>query len=210
MYSMASMIHGMASQRPGSSNINRTTEHSRSPSPVFSRRHRRSYTISAPLGTRVNAFPSPLGVPPTPPRNSSPISGKENASPRRPASSNSAPLLTTSKKSKEPDSSPATPKRPRIFHTTSIFNDRFLDLPPLPETWTTQHDRAICVLDSRNYSPTAIVAKLRRVFPRAQRNADTLDDRQAPEDPGPEHRARLLAPQQPGYLHAPESKSRNS
>lgn len=67
--------------------------------------------------------------------------------------------------SKPADHSPDSPKRPRIFHTTSIFNDRFLDLPPLPEAWTTTHDRAICLLDSRNYSHSAIVAKLRRVFP---------------------------------------------
>lgn len=68
-------------------------------------------------------------------------------------------------KGKDAESSPSSPKRPRIFHTTSIFNDRFLDLPPLPEAWTTQHDKAICLLDSRNYSHPAIVAKLRRVFP---------------------------------------------
>lgn len=54
---------------------------------------------------------------------------------------------------------------PRVFHTTSIINDRFLDIPRLPDNWSRQHDRAICVLDSRNYSHPAIVAKLRRVFP---------------------------------------------
>lgn len=87
--------------------------------------------------------------------------GKENASPIRPTTSSSAPLLSKPQLA----GSPTSPKRPRIFHTTSIFNDRFLDLPPLPDTWTTQHDRAICLLDSRNYSHAAIVAKLRRVFP---------------------------------------------
>jgi hypothetical protein len=145
------------------------TDHhlSRSSSPLRIRRHRRSYTISAPLGTRVNAFPNPSGLPPAPPRKNSPAPGsdKENAQPTRCTSSNSAPLLSTSSKSKVQSRIPDSPKRPRIFHTTSIFNDRFLDLPPLPDTWTTQHDRAICLLDSRNYSHSAIVAKLRRVFP---------------------------------------------
>ena len=31
-----------------------------------------------------------------------------------------------------------------------------------------QHDKAICLLDSRNYSHATIVAKLRRVFPELQ------------------------------------------
>lgn len=111
----------------------------------------------------MNAFPCPLDLPPTPPRKNSPVQGKENAAPLRPASSNSAPLLSRTKEL-DPLGSPRRP-RPFIFHTTSIFNDRFLDLPPLPESWTVQHDKAICVLDSRNYSHAAIVAKLRRVFP---------------------------------------------
>lgn len=134
---------------------------SRSPSPTRIRRHRRSYTISAPLGTRVNAFPNPSSLPPTPPRKNSPSSDKENVPPPRCTSSNSAPLLSSKSKGKVPGS----PKRPRIFHTTSIFNDRFLDLPPLPESWTTEHDRAICWLDSKNFSHPTIVAKMRRVYP---------------------------------------------
>jgi len=136
---------------------------SRSPSPMRIRRHRRSYTISAPLGTRVNAFPNPSSLPPTPPRKDCPApnSDKENALPPRCTSSNSAPLLSGKARGKIPES----PKRPRIFHTTSIFNDRFLDLPPLPEAWTIQHDRAICLLDSRNYSHPHIVDKMRRVYP---------------------------------------------
>jgi hypothetical protein len=143
------------------------TDHyfSRPSSPLRVRRHRRSYTISAPLGTRVNAFPNPSSLPPTPPRKNSPGGDKENAPPIRCTSSNSAPLVSNSSNSKVQSRIPDSPKRPRIFHTTSIFNDRFLDLPQLPDSWTTQHDRAICLLDSRNYSHSAIVAKLRRVFP---------------------------------------------
>lgn len=127
------------------------------------RRHRRSYTISAPLGTRVNAFPNPSSLPPTPPRKNtpSPSGDRENIPPPRCTSSNSAPLLSSKAKGKVPES----PKRPRIFHTTSIFNDRFLDLPPLPESWTTEHDRAICWLDSKNFSHPTIVTKMRRVYP---------------------------------------------
>lgn len=117
----------------------------------------------------MNAFPNPSSLPPTPPPKNSLAHGsdKENAPPLRCTSSNSAPLLSTSNSGngKAQSRIPESPKRPRIFHTTSIFNDRFLDLPPLPESWTTQHDRAICLLDSRNYSHSAIVAKLRRVFP---------------------------------------------
>ena len=153
--------------------------HRRSPSPVRVRRHRRSYTISAPVGTRVNAFPSPLGLPPTPPRKNSPVpsacSNKENNTPQpqpqpppRCTSSSSAPILgSTSRRpnGNEAEPSSASPRRPRCFHTTSIHNDRFLDLPPLPDAWNVQHDKAICLLDSRNYSHATIVAKLRRVFP---------------------------------------------
>jgi hypothetical protein len=111
----------------------------------------------------VNAFPNPSSLPPTPPGKNSPApsSGKENAPPPRCTSSNSAPLLSNKVKGKISES----PKRPRIFHTTSIFNDRFLDLPPLPEAWTMEHDRAICWLDSRNYSHPHIVDKMRRVYP---------------------------------------------
>ncbi|GAB7327031.1 hypothetical protein MBLNU13_g10968t2 [Cladosporium sp. NU13] len=151
----------MASPRPGSSSVDRLTEQSRSPSPIRIRRHRRSYTISAPLGTRVNAFPNPSSLPPTPPRKNSPSSDKENIPPPRCTSSNSAPLLNSKAKGKVPES----PKRPHIFHTTSIFNDRFLDLPPLPDSWTTEHDRAICWLDSKNFSHPTIVAKMRRAYP---------------------------------------------
>lgn len=43
--------------------------------------------------------------------------------------------------------------------------DRVEETPPLPPTWTTQHDRAICVLDARNYPLESIVIKLRRTFP---------------------------------------------
>jgi hypothetical protein len=126
----------------------------------------------------VNAFPNPLGLPPTPPRKNSPgpsaCSNKENTPPPPPpprcTSSSSAPILSNSRRpnGKEAESSSASPKRPRIFHTTSIHNDRFLDLPPLPDAWNVQHDKAICLLDSRNYSHATIVAKLRRVFPELQ------------------------------------------
>ena len=109
----------------------------------------------------MNAFPNPSSLPPTPPRKNSPSSDKENVPPPRCTSSNSAPLLSSKVKGRVPES----PKRPRIFHTTSIFNDRFLDLPPLPESWTTEHDRAICWLDSKNFSHPTIVAKMRRVYP---------------------------------------------
>jgi hypothetical protein len=133
------------------------------------------------MGTRVNAFPSPLGMPPTPPRKNSPVpstcsSNKENhppppAPPPRCTSSSSAPILgSTSRRpnGSEAEPSSVSPRRPRIFHTTSIHNDRFLDLPPLPDAWSVQHDKAICLLDSRNYSHATIVGKLRRVFPELQ------------------------------------------
>jgi hypothetical protein len=43
--------------------------------------------------------------------------------------------------------------------------DRVGETPPLPPNWTGQHDRAICILDARNYTHTGIVAKIRRAFP---------------------------------------------
>lgn len=38
-------------------------------------------------------------------------------------------------------------------------------IPPLPSNWTQQHDKAICILDVKNYSHPAMIAKLRRTFP---------------------------------------------
>jgi hypothetical protein len=38
-------------------------------------------------------------------------------------------------------------------------------IPSLPSNWTKQHDKAICILDVKNYTHSAMVAKLRRTFP---------------------------------------------
>ncbi|KAK3064530.1 hypothetical protein LTR53_018462, partial [Teratosphaeriaceae sp. CCFEE 6253] len=43
--------------------------------------------------------------------------------------------------------------------------DRIEDTPPLPLGWTPQHDLAICVLDTRNYTLPGIATKVRRTFP---------------------------------------------
>ncbi|TKA24113.1 hypothetical protein B0A50_06853 [Salinomyces thailandicus] len=43
--------------------------------------------------------------------------------------------------------------------------DRVEETPPLPGGWIAQHDRAICVLDARNYPLQTIVTKVRRTFP---------------------------------------------
>ena len=37
--------------------------------------------------------------------------------------------------------------------------------PPLPSNWRQEHDRAICVLDVRGYTPGQMVPKMRRAFP---------------------------------------------
>ena len=161
-----------------------TDQTSRRASSPIGRRHRRSYTISAPLGVRADPFPNPAPAPrsQTPSRKTPEARGKENRSPAllqptvqqdepkplnkaRFSASDSALVKPPPIPEQPPAELPAPLRRPRIFHTTSIFNDRFLDLPPLPDAWTQRHDRAICVLDSRNYSHNAIVAKLRRVFP---------------------------------------------
>ncbi|KAH9844879.1 hypothetical protein Tdes44962_MAKER07058 [Teratosphaeria destructans] len=42
---------------------------------------------------------------------------------------------------------------------------RMEDTPPLPRGWTSQHDRAICILDTHMYSLEATVIKMRRTFP---------------------------------------------
>ncbi|OQN99547.1 hypothetical protein B0A48_14689 [Cryoendolithus antarcticus] len=162
----------MANRQGGGAEGSRIPEPSRVSMPLIGRRHRRSYTISSPLGTEVNAFPSPLVNlrAQTPPIRSRTPHDKENIAPDSPL----LPDLPTTvsfdvSKGKKPIRPavprPASPPRARVFHTTSIVNDRFFDVLPLPQAWTQQHDRAICVLDSRNYSPLAIVSKLRRVFP---------------------------------------------
>ncbi|KAF4554005.1 Hypothetical protein D9617_5g068800 [Elsinoe fawcettii] len=40
-----------------------------------------------------------------------------------------------------------------------------IDTQPLPVIWTIAHDRAICVLDARNYTTEQSIRKLRRAFP---------------------------------------------
>ncbi|PNS13894.1 hypothetical protein CAC42_1385 [Sphaceloma murrayae] len=40
-----------------------------------------------------------------------------------------------------------------------------IETQPLPVIWTTAHDRAICVLDARNYTTEQSIRKLRRAFP---------------------------------------------
>lgn len=49
--------------------------------------------------------------------------------------------------------------------TTTALKDRIGDTPPLPETWTHRHDKALCVLEFRNYSYNAMVSKMRRAYP---------------------------------------------
>jgi hypothetical protein len=39
---------------------------------------------------------------------------------------------------------------------------------PLPANWTKQHDKAICILDVKNYSLPAMIIKLRCTFPSLQ------------------------------------------
>ena len=135
--------------------------------PSAHRRHRRSYTISTPPEVRVSAFPSPLL--PIPTRKPTPGPGLENKENEPPSKHASTVSVSREDGHSDADAKKAgavrEPPRPRIFHTTSIHNDRFLDLPPLPAAWETHHDRAICLLDSRNYSHAAIVVKLRRCFP---------------------------------------------
>ncbi|KAK6416300.1 hypothetical protein LTR95_017473 [Oleoguttula sp. CCFEE 5521] len=176
-YSTASFLREMANRQGGGAEGSRIPE----PSPLVGRRHRRSYTISSPLGTKVNAFPSLLAniraqTPPIRPRTPH---NKENIAPESPL----LPDLPTTvsfdvSKAKQPTRSGvsrhASPPRAREFHNPSIVNDRFLDVPPLPQAWTQQHDRAICVLDSCNYSPLAMVSKLRRVFPELVGTLTTL------------------------------------
>ncbi|KAK5108890.1 hypothetical protein LTR62_007692 [Meristemomyces frigidus] len=57
----------------------------------------------------------------------------------------------------------ATTEPPATSNTLLVY--RMEDTPPLPAGWLEQHDRAICVLDARNYSLPTIVIKIRRTFP---------------------------------------------
>lgn len=49
--------------------------------------------------------------------------------------------------------------------TTTALKDRIGDTPPLPEAWNHRHDKALCVLEFRNYSYNAMVSKMRRAYP---------------------------------------------
>lgn len=119
------------------------------------------------METRVSVFPNsllPLSVrKPTPGPG---LEDKENEAPSKQASVISLPREENEAAAEaEPAKTGYVPIRPRIFHTTSIHNDRFLDLPALPSGWQLYHDRAICILDSRDYDHDDIVVKMRRCFP---------------------------------------------
>ena len=62
---------------------------------------------------------------------------------------------------------PPTPSYPHLASLTLSYhpvNNDNTNIPPLPSNWTSTHDRAICVLDARDYPLPAIVAKIRRAF----------------------------------------------
>ncbi|KAI7232580.1 hypothetical protein KC330_g5833 [Hortaea werneckii] len=60
---------------------------------------------------------------------------------------------------------PATPK------PNPVLVDGLEETPPLPNSWTHHHDRAICVLDAKGYSLHTIVFHLRKSFPRELRGS---------------------------------------
>lgn len=59
----------------------------------------------------------------------------------------------------------AQPRSPRLTYSYPTIPGRFPATPALPPSWTTVHDRAICVLDACDYSLNATVKKLRSAFP---------------------------------------------
>ncbi|KAI7335990.1 hypothetical protein KC354_g17797, partial [Hortaea werneckii] len=61
--------------------------------------------------------------------------------------------------------SPATPK------PNPVLVDGLEETPPLPNSWTQHHDRAICVLDAKGYPLHTIVSHLRKSFPRELRGS---------------------------------------
>ncbi|RMY51349.1 hypothetical protein D0865_06400 [Hortaea werneckii] len=52
-----------------------------------------------------------------------------------------------------------------------VLVDGLEETPPLPNSWTHHHDRAICVLDAKGYSLHTIVSHLRKSFPRELRGS---------------------------------------
>lgn len=63
------------------------------------------------------------------------------------------------------DPKPMTARGKARASTTTAFKDRIGDAPPLPGAWNHRHDRALCVLEFRNYSYNAMVSKMRRAYP---------------------------------------------
>ena len=58
-----------------------------------------------------------------------------------------------------------TPGQHHVVVGYGAYDRPPFDTPELPKVWTSQHDRAICVLDSRNFDLPSIVRKMREVFP---------------------------------------------
>lgn len=97
----------------------------------------------------------------TPTRSSGYVPRKPHANPQNQAQG-LAPVQDTDSPLRIPDRTTSAAIRPVV---TISQQDRIGETPPLPRSWTAKHDRAICVLDARNYSLTASIAKMRRTFP---------------------------------------------
>lgn len=100
-----------------------------------------------------------MATPPTPVRSDQ---GQENATPTRQHGTRRPVHIPGEGNG---SATRATFPRPRAVYSTISPDDRVSETSPLPHNWTAQHDRAICILDARNYSLTGIVAKVRRTFP---------------------------------------------
>ncbi|KAK4550566.1 hypothetical protein LTR36_000145 [Oleoguttula mirabilis] len=165
MFSTANSVNHMANRQPGSVRRWRNmSSASAGPSTPLRERTNTIKTSSAASANNTTFLPELNSTPPMPtfqkPAIPSPRvtdGGAENVTPNRAYGSGRREALPPIADPGHLLGNPGARVGPALV-------DRVEETPPLPGGWAQQHDRAICVLDARNYSLATIVAKIRRTF----------------------------------------------
>ncbi|RMY52113.1 hypothetical protein D0863_14369 [Hortaea werneckii] len=129
--------------------------------------------------TTTTFLPELTSTPPMPTfQKPSPLPSRENKENNLPHHHHSIILPPPDHSSLQPPNLPPIADPGRLLTTTPatpkpnpVLVDGLEETPPLPNSWTQHHDRAICVLDAKGYSLHTIVSHLRKNFPRELRGS---------------------------------------
>ncbi|EMC96600.1 hypothetical protein BAUCODRAFT_482665 [Baudoinia panamericana UAMH 10762] len=178
MFSTASTANDMATRHPSDSHLRRRKNKSSSASattlPSTPLQDRTNHHINkgsnpaTPTGHTTSTFlPELHSTPPMPTFQKPSTPCRPHPHPHPPTDSTTTPPLQHQVTIHPTPIS--DPGRPLYSHPGTKVSPALVagveETPPLPAGWTQQHDRAICILDVRNYSLSNIVSKIRRAFP---------------------------------------------